>query len=430
MQSAATHEPGHELSPKTREVLAAISDGDLRRDVEEVVRGAIAALAALARTHLPQDQFEESDSDENHDAVGAAVGDGDRGGARDLLGRGQHVELAPYVLAALAAVNHLTDAVTAHFPPSQGGGSEPSAEDFDLEFDLVDGPTGEGTRLSVQKSVVGLSVREQVGEVGHAMAGMLRSRVASLGPRLRHALQQTDPWPLLSELDDYKHALTKGVQGLLFGVLGVFNDTARREEILPEYRSAVREAVDLRAAIADLAYHIGRFNSAISEAQPAELVPLVVGVADRLARFSARPEYRTLRAEDKRPVIDFRRTLQDLRHSQGGVPVVQLRHAVEGFSKFLEAMHSINHREVLVLHDNQRLSEALERLDESLAVVDTGTARGRLQGIARLLSSVMGRHPDLDQALRSFGSAAAQTDVRAELARWHEVVQAALATVG
>ena len=67
-----------------------------------------------------------------------------------------------------------------------------------------------------------------------------------------------------------------------------------------------------RGALTELAYHIGRFNSAIASAQPAQLVPLVVAVADRLARFSGRPAYRTLRAEDKRAVIDFRRSLLTL----------------------------------------------------------------------------------------------------------------------
>jgi hypothetical protein len=193
----------------------------------------------------------------------------------------------------------------------------------------------------------------------------------------------------------------------------------------------VREAVDLRAALADLAHHIARFNAAISEAASGDMVPLVVGVADRLARFAARAEYRSLRTEDKKAVIDFRRSLHDLRHADGGVPVVRLRSAIEGFSKFLDALHSINHREVLVVHDRQRLNEALLRLDESSSIVDPAAARGRLFAIARLLSSVMGRHPDLDQALRLFGNApAAQLDVHAELLRWQELVQAALAGVG
>ena len=415
MQAAAASEPRRELSDKTREVLAGVRDPDLRRDVEALVAAAMEAAAALGRIHLPQDE--------------AGEGDG-----RDAAGKQKHVELAPYVLAALAAVNQLTDFVVATFSAPEGATAEPTADDFDLEFDLVDGPTGEGKGLTSQKSAARpeLTPREQVGDVAHALAGMLRSRVASLAPRLRHALGQSDPWPLLAELDDYKHGLTKGVQGLLFGVLGVFGDGVRREEILPEYRSGVREAVDLRAAITDLAYHIGRFNTAISGAQPAELVPLVVGVSDRLTRFAGRPEYRTMRAEDKRAVIDFRRALYGLRHSKGSIPVLQLRQAVEGFAKFLDAMHSINHREVLVLHDRQRLAEAGAKLEASERLVrrDPAGARGELQATVRLLSSVMGRHPELDAALRTFGSAGVGSDLPAEVARWRTLVESASSVVG
>ncbi len=415
MLPASQPPPLHDLSLRTQEILIGIEDTSLRDDVEELVRAAQHALTALARVHLPQDELEQGDD-----------------GERAKVGQDKHIELAPYVLAALVAINELTEIAARSFPMPEDSHAPLADDDFDLAFDLVDGPTGEDSRLSVQKSDARLSLREQTAEVATAMAQMLQSRVASLAPRLRYALEQRDGWPLLTELDDYQHGLAKGVQGLLFGVLGVFCETAKREEILPQYRSAVREAVDLRAAVADLTYHIGRFNNAIAGAGAVDLVPLVVGVADRVARFSARPEYRTLRAEDKKSVIDFRRTLFALRHALGGVPVTELRRAVEGFSKFLEAMHSINHREVLVVHDRQRLADALELIAEStdLSVVDPEAARGRMQGIVRLLSSVMGRHPELDQALRTFGASDTSADVQAELARWQALVENALATVG
>lgn len=416
MASVPSIDSQRELSPRTRDILATIREPDLRRDVEALVGAALDALTSLGRIHLPQDELE------------------DPSGERDARAKQQYVELAPYVLAALASVNQLTDFVAASFTPPADATAEPTADDFDLQFDLVDGPTGEGSGLTSPTAAARpeLTPREQVADVASALAGMLRSRVASLAPRLRHALSQADSWPLLAELDSHKRALLKGVQGLLFGVLGVFADGARREEILPEYRSAVHESVDLRAAITDLSYHIGRFNSAMSGAQPAELVPLVVGVADRLSRFAARPEYRTLRAEDKKAVIDFRRSLHQLRHSKNGVPVVQLRQSVEGFSKFLDAMHSINHREVLVLHDRQRLGEAADRLAEALLQTrtDPASARGQLQAIVRLLSSVTGRHPELDQALRTFGAGAVNPDLENEVARWQKLVTTALGVVG
>jgi hypothetical protein len=63
-------------------------------------------------------------------------------------------------------------------------------------------------------------------------------------------------------------------------------------------------------------------------------------------------------------------------------------------------------------------------------LADAGAARGRLQVVIRLLSSVVGRHPDLDQALRSFGGSGILADAHAELDRWRAMVQAALQVVG
>jgi hypothetical protein len=404
-----------ELSLRTQAILATVDDASLQQDVETSVRLSIEALSALRRIHLPQDQMEEGGSGE--------------------LGDDKHLDLAPYVLSAISAMNRLLEHLATAFPaPADAMEQEQSADDFDLEFDLVDGPTGEGARLAGKPAApTSKSKRDQVNETAYALGGMLRSRVLSVVPRLRYALSQNDPWALLAELDHYQHALSKSAQGLLFGFLAIFNDAVRREEILPEYRSAVREAVDLRAAITELAYHMSRCNAAIASAAGPQLVPLVVAVADRLGRFAARPEYRTLRAEDKREVIDFRHSLYEMRHNKNGVPVARLRQGVEGFSKFLDAMQAINHREVLIVHDRQRLTEGLEKLNESvnLAMFDAPTAHGRLGGIVRHLVSVLGRHPDLDEALRRFDpTAIAVESVAAELQRWKTLAETALSVVG
>lgn len=371
------------------------------------------ALGALKRIHLPQDHIEEGAPEERTD---------DR-----------HFELAPYMLEALKAINSLNEQLCSVYPaPADTDASEKSADDFDLEFDLVDGPTGEGSRLSAADAAASeKSQREQVNETVYALGGMLRSRVASFAPRLHHALSVGESWALLSELDHYQHALTKSLQGLLFGVLAIFNGDVRREEILPEYRSGVRESVELRGALTELTHHVGKLNSAIASAKSEQLVPLVVALSDRLTRFCARPAYRVLRAEDKREIVDFRSKLFSIRHQKNGVPMVRLRQEVEGFSKFLDAMQAINHREVLVVHDCQRLVDCLQRLQasEDLAVVDPESARNRFDSVIEQLGSVYGRNPELDEALRKIAPVALETLVP-ELQRWAAIVERTQGMVG
>lgn len=407
--------PDVTLSPKVQAILNDISSAPLRQQVEGVARYALGALSDLTRVHLPQDSFEE--------AVGGNGAPGKKGD--------KHPELAPYVHAALTSTNHLLAYLMQTFPPPAAGAEAASDDDFDMEFDLVDGPTGDGGLSSKPPTPAtqAMSPEEKVADAAHAFGSMLRSRIVNFGERLRHAVAQEDTWPLLAELDDNKHRLVKAVQGLLFGVLGTFGASARREEILPEYRSAVSESVQLRSALSDLSYHVGRFNTAISKAG-GDMLPLVVALSDRLARFSARPEYRTLRAEDKKAVIDFRTALYSLRHSsKGNIPLGPLRLAVEGFSKFLESMSAINHREVLVLHDRQRLLEAEDWLEKAQDLNDDRAAAEQLDRVVTHLAAVQGRNPDIDDARRAYIPVDAQ-DVSAELVRWSALVTAALAPLG
>jgi hypothetical protein len=399
-------------SQKIEEILATVSDNGLRDDVARVVRLSFEALANLRRVHLPQDEFEE----------GGAVRSADE----------RHLDLAPYVLAAASTINQLLSFSAEAFP-RPAATAESNDEEFDLEFDLVDGPTGNGLGLSGHaQPPAALTPREQVADAIHAYAGMLRSRMLDFAGRLQFALRQADSWPLLAELDEGKHRLAKAVQAVLFGVLGVFVKDVRREEILPAYRSAVAEAVALRAAVAELTFHINRFNLALADATPEIAVPLVVAVSDRLARFSSRPEYRTLRAEDKKAVIDFRATLYSLRHRREGLAMLPLRHAVEGFSKFLEAMGAINHREVLVLHDRNRIQELLAHVNGILTASTSGDEHAGV-GLAHLIeesASLVGRSPDIDQARRDgLSKPVDATQATEALERWKGMLEMVLATV-
>lgn len=402
------------LSEAAARLLAAIPDPSARDDARVVVEQALAALEALGRLHLPQDHFE----------VGGAERPADD----------KYPELAPYALAALQAINSLLEQVTARFAaPLQPDSEAFSEDDFDFDFDLVDEPPSERAAAAQQTDVgARSSPREQIAEAAHAYAGMVRGRVLQFAERLRFAMQQRDAWPLLAELDDGQRRLTKAVQGLLFGVLSVFGGEFKREQVYPGYRSLLSQSIALRSAIVELGHHVAKFNAAIAEADAETAVPLVVGIADRLNRFAEKPEYRTMRAEDKKAVMDFRRELHRLRRSPDGIPMSQLRPSVEGFSKFLEAMQAINHREVLVLHDRQRLHWALQQLDtmENTHPADAQWLANALQAVVQQLQSVQGRHPDLDVALRDALHRGVQSgQVEQLLPRWRMLLQTALTAV-
>ena len=404
------------LAPKVQEIIKGVDDGVLRQEVERTLRLCLGALIAIGRLHLPQDHFEV---------------------ARDSRQRDdKFLELAPYVLEALRSINQLVDYMVKTFPVPESSEAPVEDDDFDFEFDLADDDSKKDEQNVLNENTENeRPPRERVAEATYAYGSMVRNRVLNFASRLRMALQDEDSWPLLAELDDNQHRLSKSIQGVFFGVISVFADGVRREELYPEYRSAVADAISLRSAIAELSFHIARFNTALAQADKDTCIPLIVGVADRLTRFAGRPEYRTMRAEDKKSVIDFRRELHNLRHAGESLSVAILRRSVEGFSKFLESMQAINHREVLVLHDRQRLEEAMVLLAQINNVIteDMDVARDTLEQLVAVLSAVHGRNPDLDEMLRGYYSShqTLQHETLAEqLPSWRFVIEGVLATVG
>ena len=404
----ASPAPGLASAPALATLLSTLDDVPLRNRLDVTVGHALAALQEIERIHLPQDEFEEHQS-------GSPIG--------------SRSDLAPQVLAAVQASNRLLSQLMRQFDAPPAAGADTNDADFDLAFDLVDGPTGEGGGLvpppGPRHEAVPLTLAERAAEAAHAYGGMLRGRIGHFARRLAFALAQNDPWRLLAELDDNKHRLAKAVQGVLFGMVAVFAPDLRREDILPAYRSAVREAVQLRSTLVELGHHVGRCNAALARVDAATAVPLMVALADRLARFCARPAYRSLRAEDKRALIDFRASLYRLRQRAEGPDLALLRQQVEGFAKFLESLHAINHREVLAVHDRLRLQEARTLLQHAASRLDLGVACTELDSAVQGLAAVQGRSPDLDAARRQYAPVAADA-LQPVLRRWQAEVDAAL----
>ena len=397
--------PDLPISPRTADILRGIADPELRRHVQCTVAYGMGALENLQGIHLPQDNFEEQ-------LVVPPV-------VRD------HVELIPGVIAAVGSVNHLLSYIMQTFPyQAPPDGLNPSDPHFDLTFDLVEGPGDPASHKVPSPGTAPKPLTAQVADHVHSVAAGLRGCVVSFGDRLQFALAQNESWALLAELDDYKHRIIKAVQAVIFAALEAFVPEGQREEILPAYRSSIAEAVDVRSALCDLSYHVRRFSGALVRANAQEIVALVVALADHLARFCAKPAYRNLRTEDKKAVIDFRHHLHDMRHSPA-IPVRRLRHAVEGFAAFLEAMHAINLREMLVAHDRQSLELALERLDKATQSGDSTRATLELSAVVADLSVVQGRNSELDDARRQFVDVAAGEVVH-DIIRWRALLQNAV----
>ena len=320
--------------------------------------------------------------------------------------------LAPDVRNLLVAVRQAAEQLSALFPAHP---PESDSIDLDGAFDQLESglppPIRDRRDQDIDAIVSGATstAREDVGQSIAALAAMLQRDFVSFGQRLRNPRVVADRWFLLGELQELRSKCAQCLEAVVASLLGAFTHE-RLEAVLPRYASATARAVKLRAAIVDLAHDVAQLNDALASGAPEQAGAIRHALILRLNVFAEHPACVHLRAQDKREVVLFRLRLNEL--GEPGQRVLALRQLVEGFSKFLEVLRTINRREVLHRHDFSRLQTAqmLLESEEELPVV------------LEQLQPVYGRSEALDELLR-----AARTGAEVDTARWIAAVDGARA---
>lgn len=369
-----------ELPELALRALDKVSDPLLHDKIVKTLEHCRYIVKFIEKIHLPQDEISDD---------GRRVDD-----SVELRNAAQFLDLVKLIQNLLAQTN-------ADFPHEETQEAEIDDDAWDLEFDLVDTDRPKPNKAEEQQIV---PIEKQITDTIWALGSMLSSKLEEFAGRLEFALGVNDPWVLWAELDDYSHKMLKGVLAIYFSILGFYTDESR-VNLLPEYSSSVQISIDLRREIAELTQHIDRFNSAIAKRVGADCIPYVVALSDRLTRFSQRPAYRNLRTQDKQEFINFKREIFNIRHSSNGINTNKLRLSVEGFSKFLESLHAINQREVLILHDKhifqQIQTESLPNLLRMFQEDDAAFSHG-FTPIMKQLATIYGRDPELDKLISAF----------------------------
>ncbi len=374
--------PQDELPIKADAALKTISDRALRENLTDVLKECRYIISYINNLNLPQDDVSE-------------------GGQTDTS---SEKRIAEQFLELVKLLQKLIADLGQKFPHEENNEPVFDEDAWDLEFDLVDTARPEEAPAEEPAPTVE-SAEKQISDTSWALGSMLDSKLKEFADRLEFALNANDTWVLLEELDDYSHKFLKATLALYFSLLGIFSAESR-SALLPEYTSAIEVSIDLRREVTELTAHVDRFNGAIAKRSGADCIPYVVALSERLARFSQRSAYRNLRTQDKREFINFRRSLYTIRHAGGGnINTNKLRLTVEGFSKFLESLHAINNREVLVLHDKQILQEIQTVMLPNLLKLyqeDEIAAAPGFVAIMDKLATIYGRDPELDTLVDNF----------------------------
>lgn len=347
------------LPPALEAALSAVPESQAVR-LRQVCRGAASALARLSDLDLLQ--YEST--------VTVA--------SQDLS---TWEEMAPVVAATLGEVNAFIDLVRTQLaaqPASRGNGLASLMEDAVLD---------EGARARLEG-------------VLRSAASQMFDQVQALGAKVRDPGVVADRWNLLAEVQSSRTRFREHLGTLVFDLVAPFAD-AERSEVVPGHLEEVAGAVSVRAAVADLRRVLEARDAKLREAGAEDVHWHVQHLETEMDAFGRTAPYRSLRAQDKRRLIEYRHEVRSMAAqplpSKGDV--MELSHRV---LELVKSLAVVNQRALLRQHDHEVWARSGVKLEqaEALLEVDRRAAAVVLAEAAEVASGLYGRSEPLDDFLR------------------------------
>lgn len=383
--SSEIHEELEALAPVT----AAITDAKLRDDVLRLLAAEI--LARLSLRTIALEPFEEPDYE-----------------APDI---DMWESVAQPVRSALIALLELRKLMSELMPETH---EEPEGE-VDIAFDTVDEAAAapalrdnvaqqvddwvQSTLGSMSREVTARSPEEQWKEVQQSLqplAGILVQETQRFGTRIRNPSVIVNRWVLLGDLQEFKGKFQKLLGAFRLGLLHPFTSLSNKE-LLGDYRTEEENSLLLRREFfrleRDVLSLIAVHQRGNADEQRFALEELLV----RLMRFARNDAFSVVRAPDKRALIEFRKTLA-LELGKKTTTERRMTEIFEDLSKFLDMMHALNRREVLIEHDKDAVGELRSRVltIEEVMSLDVESALKLYAEARSEARALIGRDPMLD----------------------------------
>lgn len=290
-------------------------------------------------------------------------------------------EMAPVVAATLRDVNAFIDLVRTQLaaqPASRGNGLASLVEDAVLD---------DGARAALEGVLKGA-------------ASQLFDQVQTLGAKVRNPGVVADRWNLLAEVQSSRTRFREHIGTLVFDLVAPFADV-ERSEVVPGHAEEVAGAVAVRAAVADLRRVIESRASKLRQASAEDVQWHAQHLEQEMDAFGRTAPYRSLRAQDKRRLIEYR---HDVR-SMAAEPLPSKADVMGLCQRVLELVRSlmvVNQRALLRQHDHEVWARSGVKLEqaESLLETDRRAAAVALAEAAEIAAGLYGRSERLDDFLR------------------------------
>jgi hypothetical protein len=205
---------------------------------------------------------------------------------------------------------------------------------------------------------------------------------------------------LMGELDEARNAASDGIFALVAAVCQTFLPNVNAGTLLPEYHSQLQEALQLRWSLSQLAREVARHNTMLQrrDTPRAWAEAALLRLVHTLDSFTKSPAFHVMRPSDRWEIVNFQRALASKNLNE-------VSQTCEGLDKYLESLHSINQREVLIQHDSAVMKEVRDLLEaaESLMPISVSGAGSQVRQALHASGKLQGRSRELDQLLAHVG---------------------------
>ena len=347
------------LPPALESALSAVPESQATR-LRQVCHGAASALARL--TDLDLLQYESPVT-------------------TDSLDLSTWEEMAPVVAATLRDVNAFIDLVRTQLA------AQPEV-------------SRSGLASLVEDAVLDDAARAKLERVLDSAASQLFEQVQMLGAKVRDPGVVADRWNLLAEVQASRTRFREHIGTLVFDLVAPFADV-ERSEVVPGLAQEVAGAVSVRAAVADLRRVLDARAGKLRQASAEDVQWHAQHLEQEMDAFGRTAPYRSLRAQDKRRLIEYRHEVR----AMAAEPLPAKVDVMEVCQRVLELVKSlavVSQRALLRRHDHEVWARSGVKLEqaEALLAIDRRAAAVALAEASELAAGLYGRSEPLDDFLR------------------------------
>ena len=291
-------------------------------------------------------------------------------------------EMAPVVAGTLSDVNAFIDLVRTQLS------TKPT-------------PRGIGLASLVEDAVLDDAARARLDEVLRQAATQLFEQVQAFGARVRDPSVVADRWNLLAEVQASRTRIREHIGTVVFDLVAPFADV-ERAEVVPGHAEEVAGAVGGAGGGGRPAPGPGdRAATKLQQASAEDVQWHAQHLEQEMDAFGRTAPYRSLRAQDKRRLIEYRHEVR----SMAALPLPAKADVMEVCQRVLELVKSlavVNQRTLLQRHDHEVWARSGVKLEqaETLLASDRRAAAVALAEAVEIAAGLYGRSEPLDDLLR------------------------------